>query len=182
MPASDKRLLRRGLQPPVHAGGFPSQALARRGPAGSLLFANMGLWIGRTGEFESPYFHLKALNPHSIDMLRHFCGEITEVQLFAMKAPGRTLWSTTPWNFRFASGMVGHLTSSYDIDRGHPMERVEVAGVNGRFVIERTCGGRRLCSTRRGDPVKSVYTNPVFGGYRDFDDTFGRGFMRLWPR
>ena len=23
-----------------------------------------------------------------------------------------------------------------------------------------------------GDPVKSVFTNPVFGGYRDFDDTF----------
>ena len=23
-----------------------------------------------------------------------------------------------------------------------------------------------------GDPVKSVLANPVFGGYRDFDDTF----------
>ena len=23
-----------------------------------------------------------------------------------------------------------------------------------------------------GDPIKQVYTNPVFGGYRDFDDTF----------
>ena len=23
-----------------------------------------------------------------------------------------------------------------------------------------------------GDPVKQVYTNPVFGGYRDFNDTF----------
>ena len=23
-----------------------------------------------------------------------------------------------------------------------------------------------------GEPVKEIYTNPVFGGYRDFDDTF----------
>ncbi len=23
-----------------------------------------------------------------------------------------------------------------------------------------------------GNPIKEVYTNPVFGGYRDFDDTF----------
>lgn len=149
---------------------FQAKHWLDEGRLGSLLFANMGLWIGRTGEFESPYFHLKALNPHAIDMLRHFCGEITEVQLFAMNAPGRTLWSTASWNFRFASGMVGHLTSSYDIERGHPMERVEVAGVNGRFVIEDMW--REATLYPAGDPVKSVYTNPVFGGYRDFDDTF----------
>jgi predicted dehydrogenase len=137
---------------------------------GSLLFVNMALWIGKPGEFDSPYFHLKALNPHSVDMMRHFCGDNTRVQLFAMKAPGRGIWSTASFNLEFANGVVGHLTSSYDIARGHPMERCEVAGVNGRFVLEDMW--REVTLYPAGEPVKSVYTNPVFGGYRDFDDTF----------
>jgi predicted dehydrogenase len=140
------------------------------GKLGNLLFANMALWIGRPGEFTSPYFHLKALNPHSIDILRYFCGDIAEVHCFAMQAPGRNLWSTASWNFRFANGMVGHLTSSYDIERGHPMERCEVAGTGGRLVIDDMW--RETTLYPAGDLVKSVYTNPVFGGYRDFDDTF----------
>ena len=48
---------------------------------------------------DSPYFHLKALNPHSVDMMRHFCGDIARVQCFAMKAPGRSMWSTASFNF-----------------------------------------------------------------------------------
>ena len=149
---------------------FQAKRWLDEGRLGSLLFANMALWIERPGEFESPYFHLKALNPHSIDMLRHFGGDLTEVQLFAMQAPGRELWSTASWNFRFASGMVGHLTSSYDLARRHPMERCEVAGTDGRMVIEDMW--REATLYPASDPIKSVYTNPVFGGYRDFDDTF----------
>ena len=140
------------------------------GRLGSLLFVNMALWIGRSGEFDSPYFHMKALNPHSIDMMRHFCGDIARVQCFAMKAPEQKIWSTASWNFQFRNGIVGHLTSSYDIERGHPMERCEVAGVKGRFVLEDMW--REATLYPAGDPIKSVYTNPVFGGYRDFDDTF----------
>ncbi len=140
------------------------------GLLGSLLFVNMSLWIGRQGDLDSPYFHLKALNPHSIDMIRYFCGDITHVQCFAMKAPGRNLWSTASFNFRLANGMVGHLTSSYDIGRGHPMERCEVAGVGGRFVLEDMW--RQVTMYPADNLIKSVYTNPVFGGYRDFNDTF----------
>ena len=152
----------------------PAARLAKRwldeGCLGHLLFVNMALWIGRPGGFDSPYFHLKALNPHSIDMMRHFCGEIEKVQCFAMKPSGRNFWSTASWNMQFTNGMVGHLTSSYDIERGHPMERCEVAGLKGRFVLEDMW--REATLFPAGDPVKSVYTNPVFGGYRDFDDTF----------
>lgn len=140
------------------------------GRLGSLLFVNMALWIGRPGEFETPYYHLKALNPHSVDMIRHFCGDIESVHCFAMKAPGRSLWSTASINMRLKNGMVGHLTSSYDIGRGHPMERCEVAGVEGRFVLEDMW--REATLYPADDLVKSVYTNPVFGGVRDFDDTF----------
>ena len=139
------------------------------GRLGSLLFVNMALWIGRPESFDSPYFHLKALNPHSVDMIRHYCGDIHQVQCFAMKAPGRDIWSTASFNLRLKNGMVGHLTSSYDIARGHPMERCEVAGAKGRFVLEDMW--RQATLYPAGDLVKSVYTNPVFGGYRDFNDT-----------
>jgi predicted dehydrogenase len=142
----------------------------REGRLGDLLFINMALWIGRFGKFDSPYFHLKALNPHSFDIMRHFGGEIARVQCFAVKAPGRNLWSTASFNVQFAGGAVGHLTSSYDIARGHPMERGEVAGTKGRFVLEDMW--REVTLYPAGEPVKSVYTNPVFGGYGGFNDTF----------
>jgi len=140
------------------------------GRLGSLLFCNMALWIGRPRDEDSPYFHMKALNPHSVDMMRYYCGDIAKVQCFATKAPGRTMWSTASFNVQFENGAVGHLTSSYDIERGHPMERCEVAGLKGRFVLEDMW--REVTLYPAGDLVKSVYTNPVFGGYRDFDDTF----------
>lgn len=144
------------------------------GRLGSLLFVNMALWIGRPQDMDSPYFHLKALNPHSVDMMRHFAGDIVRVQCFAMQAPGRTMWSTASINVAFRNHAVGHLTSSYDIARGHPMERCEVAGTKGRFVLEDMW--REATLYPAGDPVKQVYTNPVFGGCRDFNDTFRERF------
>lgn len=152
----------------------PAARLARQwqndGLLGDLLFVNAALWIGRPEGFDSPYFHIKALNPHSIDLIRHFCGDIVAVQCFAMKAAGRNFWSTASFNFQLANGMVGHLTSSYDIARGHPMERIEVAGTKGRLVLDDMW--REATLYPAGDSEKRVYTNPVFGGYRDFDDTF----------
>lgn len=142
----------------------------REGRLGDLLFVNMALWIGRPEPQESPYYHIVALNPHSVDMIRHYCGDITKVHCFAMKAPGRNIWSSASFNLQFRNGMVGHLTSSYDIARGHPMERCEVAGLKGRMIVEDMW--REATLYPAGDPVKSVYTNPVFGGYRDFSDTF----------
>jgi len=103
-------------------------------------------------------------------MMRHFCGDIAKIQCFAMKAPGRNIWSTASFNVQFANGAVGHLTSSYDLARGHPMERCEVAGVKGRFVIEDMW--REVTLYPAEDLVKQVYTNPIFGGYCSFDDTF----------
>jgi len=50
------------------------------------------------------------------------------------------------------------------------MERCEVAGTKGRFVIEDMW--REVTLYPAGDYEKRVYTNPVFGGMRDFEDTF----------
>jgi predicted dehydrogenase len=102
--------------------------------------------------------------------MRYFCGDVERVHCFAMKAPGRDLWSTASINMQFSNGIVGHLTSSYDIERGHPMERCEVAGTKGRLVIEDMW--REATLYPAGDLEKRVFTNPIFGGFRDFEDTF----------
>jgi len=151
----------------------PAARLAKQwldeGRLGDLLFVNMAMWITNPNE-SSPYFHIKALHPHTVDIMRHFCGDVEAVQCFATKAPGRTIWSTAQFNLRFDSGVVGSLTGSYDIERGHPMERCEVAGTDGRFVLDDIW--REATLYPAGNTAKTVYTNPVFGGYRDFNDTF----------
>jgi len=154
-----------------------AKAWQEEGRLGSLLFINMSMWIGNPTE-ASPYFHLKALHPHTVDTMRYFCGDVEAVHCFAMKAPGRSIWSTAQFNLRFASGVVGSLTGSYDIERGHPMERCEVAGTGGRFVIEDMW--RELTLYPAGDPVKQVYTNPLFGGFEGFEATFRDRLHTFW--
>jgi predicted dehydrogenase len=151
----------------------PAARIAKRwqdeGRIGHLLFLNMSLWIMNPNE-SSPWFHIKSLHPHAIDILRHFGGDIEAVHCFATKAPGRKIWSTATFNLKFKNGAVGTLVGSYDIERGHPMERCEVAGAKGRLVIEDMW--REATLYPAGDGEKRVYTNPVFGGMRDFEDTF----------
>jgi predicted dehydrogenase len=151
----------------------PAAKLAKRwvdeGRLGHLLFINMSMWIKNPNE-SSPYFQIKALHPHTVDVMRYFCGDIEAVQCFVTKAPGRKIWSTAHFSMKFTNGVVGGLTGSYDIERGHPMERCEVAGTGGRFVVEDMW--REATLYPAGNPEKTVYTNPVFGGMRDFEDTF----------
>ena len=151
----------------------PAARLAKKwvdeGRLGHLLFINMAMWIMNPAE-SSPYYHLKALHPHTIDVMRYFCGDIEAVHCFATKAPGRQIWSTAQFNMRFKNGVVGSLTGSYDIARGHPMERCEVAGTGGRFVLEDMW--HELTLYPAGNLEKTVYTDPAFGGFGDFIDTF----------
>jgi predicted dehydrogenase len=152
----------------------PAHRLAKQwvneGRLGTILLANMTMWIMNPRE-SSPYFQIKALHPHTVDILRYFCGDIDAVQCFAVKAPGRAIWSTAHFSLHFASGAVGSLTGSYDIARGHPMERCEVAGTGGRFVVEDVF--REVTLYPAETLEKTVYTNPfLFGGMRDFNDTF----------
>jgi len=146
------------------------------GRLGAILFMNMSMWIGNPAE-SSPYFHLKALHPHTIDIMRYYGGDIEQVQCFAVKAPGRKIWSTAQFNMKFASGAIGHLTGSYDIIRGHPMERCEVAGTEGRFALVDMYKELTLYPHRSDDKV--VITNPICGGMTGFPDTFRRRIHRF---
>jgi predicted dehydrogenase len=158
----------------------PAAYLAKKwvdeGRLGQLLFVNMSMWIMNKAE-SSPYFHIKALHPHTVDVMRYFCGDVEAVQCFATKAPGRSIWSTAHFSMKFRNGVVGGLTGSYDIQRGHPMERCEVAGTGGRFVLDDMW--RELTLYPAGNLEKTVYTNPVFGGHRDFEDTFRNRIHRF---
>ena len=140
------------------------------GRLGELIFCNMALWIGKFMPLESEFYHLKALNPHSINIMQYFCGPIEEVTCYAMKSAGRFIYSTQSTNMKFKCGAVGHLTSSYDIKRGHPMERCEVAGMEGRMIFEDMW--REAILYPADSWVKEVYTNPIFDGYSNFYDTF----------
>jgi predicted dehydrogenase len=158
----------------------PAARLAKRwvdeGRIGHPLFMNVSMWISNPRE-SSPWFQIKALHPHTVDIMRYYGGQIECVQCFAAKAPGRRIWSTAQFNMRFVGGALGHLTGSYDIERGHPMERTEFAGTKGRFVIEDMF--REVTLYPAGNLEKTVYTNPLFGGMRDFEDTFRNRLTRF---
>jgi predicted dehydrogenase len=158
----------------------PAAKLAKKwldeGRLGQLLFCNMGMWIMNPRE-SSPYFQIKALHPHTVNIMQYFCGPVASVVCFATKAPGRKIWSTAQFLVRFQNGAVGTLTGSYDIERGHPMERCEVAGTGGRFVIDDMF--REVTLYPAGSPEKTVYTNPIFGGMGDFNDTFRNRIHRF---
>ncbi|HEX4123476.1 MAG TPA: Gfo/Idh/MocA family oxidoreductase [Tepidisphaeraceae bacterium] len=158
----------------------PAARLAHKwvdeGRLGHLLFVNMSMWIKNPNE-SSPYFQIKALHPHTVDVMRHYCGDVEAVQCFATKAPGRAIWSTAHFSMKFRNGVVGGLTGSYDIERGHPMERCEVAGTGGRFVLDDMW--RELTLYPAGNLEKTVFSNPLFGGYRDFNDTFAARIHRF---
>lgn len=136
---------------------------------GEVLFINMDLWINNPNE-SSPWFHLRALHPHSIDVMRTFGGPISKVQAFMHKGPGRTIWSNASVNMQFASGALGHLTGSYDASTLHPIERCEVGGSKGRLVIENVY--ERLTFYPRQSQDKIVIDNGIFGRMGSFNDTF----------
>ena len=47
------------------------------GRVGEVNICNMTMWINNPNE-SSPHFHMRALHPHSIDVMRYFCGDVDE--------------------------------------------------------------------------------------------------------
>ncbi|TAK20496.1 MAG: Gfo/Idh/MocA family oxidoreductase [Chloroflexota bacterium] len=158
----------------------PIAATARRwideGKLGEILFANMALWIRNPNE-SSPWFHLRALHPHSIDVLRYFVGDIQRVHAFMKKASHRAIWSNCSVNLQFASGAIGHLTGSYDMTTRHPIERCEVAGTKGRFVIENVA--EKLTFYPHDSDEQIVIQNTLMSGTLIFETTFRNRIRRF---
>ena len=146
-----------------------ARAWIDEGRLGQLLLLNMTMWIDNPNE-TSEWFHLRALHPHSIDIMRYFGGEVKRVHAFLNRAPGRVCWSNAQINMEFADGVVGHLTGSYDAAPRHNLERCEVMGTEGRFVLD-NCFEELTFYPRRGEEL-TVVRNSIMGGMTGFGDTF----------
>ena len=147
----------------------------QEGRLGDLLLINMTMWIGNPND-SSPWFHLRALHPHSFDIMRFFCGDVKRVHAFLNRAPGRVCYSNAQINLEFENGVVGHLTGSYDADPRHNLERCEVMGTKGRFVLENLY--EELTLYPRRDEELTVIRNSIMGGLSGFGATFANRIHR----
>ncbi len=129
----------------------------------------MTMWIGNPNE-TSPWFHIRALHPHSLDIMRFFCGDVKRVHAFFNHAPGRICWSNAQVNLEFENGVVGHLTGSYDANPSHNLERCEVMGTEGRFVLDNLY--EELTFYPRRSNELTVIRNSIMGGLSGFSATF----------
>ncbi len=137
------------------------------GRLGSINMINMRMWINNPNE-SSPWFHLRALHPHSFDVMRYFCGDVKRVVAFMKKGEGRTIWSNTQVLLEFKNGVIGTLTGSYDAGGAFGLERCEVVGSKGRFVLEEAC--EHLHFYNRFSIESETYN--YLGGMRSFSETF----------
>lgn len=140
------------------------------GRIGQMNMINMLMWINNPNE-TSPHFHMRALHPHSFDVMRYFAGDVKKVHAFFRKGDGRKCWSNVQVNLQFKSGVIGHLTGSYDGGGpGHHwgLETCEIIGQDARIVIEDAC--EKLTIQPRKTLESESYT--YLGNMKSFGETF----------
>jgi predicted dehydrogenase len=145
---------------------------ATQGRLGELNIINMTMWIPNPNE-TSPWFHVRALHPHSLDVMKYFAGDVEKVQAFFKRGPKkdgtrRICWSNMQANLLFKNGMIGHLTGSYDAGGSYGLERLEVVGSEARIVLLDAC--EHLTFYPRHS--KQTETYDYLGGMMGFNETF----------
>ena len=137
---------------------------------GTVHMIDLTMWIDNPVE-SSPWFHLRALHPHSFNILNYFVGPVKKVHCFLNKGEGRKIWTNAQINLLFANGVIGHLRGSYDGDfpsGSFGIENLEIVGSKGRIVIEDAC--ESLCYFPRWS--KSMEKFDCYGGMNHFQETF----------
>lgn len=143
------------------------------GDLGQLLFVRTYLWIGNRKE-SAPYFHLRALHSHSVDVMQYFGGPVSEVQAMFARGPRRQIWSNAVINLRFAGGALGQLLGSYDMGGTQDIEQTLLAGTGGELLISNaTCD----LTWRPHRGAEEVHIRHV-GGQTSFGETMGRRLGR----
>lgn len=144
------------------------------GRLGEINMINMTMWINNPNE-TSPWFHIRALHPHSLDVMRYFAGDVEKVQAFFKKGPRadgpdgrRVCWSNVQVNLLYKNGIIGHLRGSYDAGGSYGLENLEVVGSQGRLVIEDAC--EHLHFYPRANRQAEHYD--YLGGMMSFSETF----------
>jgi predicted dehydrogenase len=148
-----------------------------QGRLGKPHMVNMRMWINNPAE-TSPWFHLRALHPHSFDVLRYFCGDVKKVCCFCMKGEGRKIWSNAQILLEFEGGMVGSLAGSYDAtgpDGSFGLEHVDISGSKGRLLLEEACQ-HLTYFPRKGMEIETYH---YLGGMLHFNETF-RSRIGAW--
>lgn len=150
----------------------PAALLAKEwvqtGRLGELNIINMTMWINNPNE-SAAHFHMRALHPHSLDVMRYFAGsEVTKVQAFFKKGLGRKIWSNVQVNLLYENGIIGHLTGSYDAGGTYGLETLEVVGSDARFVLRDAC--EHLQYYPRWSKDIEIYE--YLGGMKSFPETF----------
>jgi predicted dehydrogenase len=144
------------------------------GRLGEVNLINMTMWINNPNE-TSPWFHMRALHPHSIDVMRYFGGDVAQVQAFFKRGPRpdgpngqRVCWSNVQVNMLFKNGIIGHLTGSYDAGGSYGLETLEVVGSQARFVLREACEHLEFYPRYS----REVETYAYLGGMMSFSETF----------
>ena len=154
----------------------PSAVLAKewmlRGRLGEVNMINMTMWINNPNE-TSPHFHMRALHPHSLDVMRFFAqSDVSQVHAIFKKGKGRKIWSNVQVNLLYENGIIGHLRGSYDGNFGaagtYGLETLEVVGSDGRFILRDAC--EELTYYPRFDTELERHEN--YGGMSHFSQTF----------
>ena len=77
----------------------PAALLAKEwadtGRLGEINIINMTLWINNPNE-TSPWFHMRALHPHSIDVMRYYGGDVAKVHALFKRGHQRKRLGRTP--------------------------------------------------------------------------------------
>ena len=149
-----------------------------RGRLGEVNMINMTMWINNKKE-SSPHFHMRALHPHSLDVMRYFAqSEVSKVHAFFKKGKGRKIWSNVQVNLLYENGIIGHLRGSYDGNFGaagtYGLENLEVVGSDGRFILRDAC--EELTFYPRFD--KQLERHENLGSMTHFSQTFDSRISR----
>ncbi|HZO88811.1 MAG TPA: Gfo/Idh/MocA family oxidoreductase [Chthonomonadaceae bacterium] len=151
-----------------------------QGRLGEVNLINMTLWINNPNE-TSPWFHIRALHPHSIDVMRYFGGDVEKVHAIFKRGPRpdgpggrRVCWSNLQANLLFKNGILGHLTGSYDAGGSYGLETLEVVGSNARFVLREACEHLEFYPRFSRESERYDY----IGGMMGFAETFGSRINR----
>jgi predicted dehydrogenase len=140
------------------------------GRCGEINQINMHMWIQNSNE-SSPHFHMRALHPHSLDVMRYFGNDVKKVHAFFKRGHGRQGFSHVHVNLMFESGVIGHLMGSYDGGGpGHHwgLERCEIVGHDARIIIGEACEQLDF-QPRRTIEAESY---KFLGNMRSFGETF----------
>lgn len=147
-----------------------ARAWVHEGRLGELLLCNMELWIANGNE-SSPWFHMRALHSHSVDVMRYFCGDVRRVHAFLSHSSRRRIWSNCVVNLEFENGCLGTLFGSYEAAPRHGIERCEVLGTAGRFVLDNVMEDLQFYP-HGSDEVTRYRMTMMGGGAHTFEDTF----------